>query len=373
MLYSQCHAHARLPGISKVPVVGTPFCFIVSFFEAAIGKDVPSDGRPGGGKGDGSGSSFRAGSIMGVVLSFVGSLMTVYTVEGARVCNKDDRKSTEDEVEGGSQQPQNKKKKKKKGMGGRVLIAYPSGWMLIFNLMGGAWVWELGIVPAFLRRARGIIEERDRDHPVYGQEGEEEGRGGLPLLDYKQIRNIENPHEQIAIPSSILLGFIVPSVSMLLSKPSSATSTSCSQSSALVIVWLFTPLYVSLIRKAIRYVLQRFRKEVSSSIYLEASTKSLILMYGSPMLFSVLSQALFGYSWLRGKDDRKEMTRSTLNFVGVDVIYLGLTVLYWLFVEVGWKVVGVMVLGSAVLGPGAGVCLGWIFSSAVPSHVTRSS
>jgi hypothetical protein len=35
--------------------------------------------------------------------------------------------------------------------------------------------------------------------------------------------------------------------------------------------------------------------------------------------------------------------------------------LYWLFIEAGWKVALVMVVTSAILGPGAGICVGWIY------------
>ncbi len=62
---------------------------------------------------------------MGAVLSMVGGLLTVSTIEAARICNAPS-----------------------------VLIAYPTGPWLVFTLVGGAFVWELVIVPAFLHRAR---------------------------------------------------------------------------------------------------------------------------------------------------------------------------------------------------------------------------
>ncbi|KAJ4306046.1 hypothetical protein N0V88_000841 [Collariella sp. IMI 366227] len=145
MLYSQCHARSRLPWLSHIPLLGSPFCFLVSFFQEAI-------------------ASVRAFGLMAVILGFVAGLLTVSTVESARVCN-----------------------------GPSVLIAYPTG--------------------------------------------------------------------------------------LCLTQP----------------------------------------------------------------------------------DDRKEMTRSTLKFITVDAFFVGLTVLYWILVEAGWRVVLVMVAASVVLGPGAGICIGWIY------------
>ena len=40
---------------------------------------------------------------------------------------------------------------------------------------------------------------------------------------------------------------------------------------------------------------------------------------------------------------------------------MGLTVLYWMFVEVGWRVPLVALVTSVVFGSGAGLCLGWIY------------
>ena len=55
MLYSQCHARARLPFISKtIPLLGTPICFLVSFFQEAVA------------------SAHKTMPLMAGVLSFIG-------------------------------------------------------------------------------------------------------------------------------------------------------------------------------------------------------------------------------------------------------------------------------------------------------------
>ncbi|EWG46062.1 hypothetical protein FVEG_15915 [Fusarium verticillioides 7600] len=108
LLWSQCHSHARLPGVSRIPGLGTPLCYLISFFRAAL-------------------LSLRSRTVMGVVLAFIGGLLTVSTVESARICNAPN-----------------------------ALIAYPTGPWLVFDLVGGAVVWELVIIPAFLHRARSV-------------------------------------------------------------------------------------------------------------------------------------------------------------------------------------------------------------------------
>lgn len=307
-LYSQCHAHARLPGLSRAPLLGPPACYIVSFFEAAV-------------------ASARAAAIMAASLSFVAALLTVYIVEGARVCNRP-----------------------------AALIAYPTGPLLVFNLAGGAFVWELAVAPAFLRRAREILLAR--------REARESGAGlcASPLHPDlgKELRHLEHEAEAVAIPAGVLVGFIVPSVLMVVL----GTPTT-------VAVWLFSPVYVALVRGAVRAVVPVLRAgsidpnaaEAADlrPLHLESNRTSLALVYTAPVLCSVASHVFLIWHLLARRDDRIDMTRATLGFIEIDIVFTGLTVLYWLLVEVGWRVVAVMVGVSVVLGPGAGICAGWIY------------
>ncbi len=96
MLYSQCHARSRLRWLSRIPVLGAPSCFLVSFFQEAL-------------------ASTRAAGTMAAILSFVGGLLTVSLVEAARVCNAPNK-----------------------------LIKYPTLPWIVFNLIGGAAVCGAG-------------------------------------------------------------------------------------------------------------------------------------------------------------------------------------------------------------------------------------
>lgn len=308
MLYSQCHSRARVPWLSHVPVLGAPACFLVSFFQEAL-------------------AAARSVAIMAVILSFVGGLLTVSTVEAARLCNAPN-----------------------------VLIAYPTGPWLVFNLLGGAIVWELVIIPAFFHRSRQILTARRAAA----------GRGGATVADPhlgEAMRHLAVDAEVVAIPVAVALGYVVPSVLMVVLDTPPA-----------IVVWLFFPLLVSLVRQAVRFGVTLVRAHGRhGSVHLESHRAALALVYAVPIACSALSHGLFIWNFVTQKDDRREMTRSTLKFVEIDVAFIALTVLYWLFVEAGWRVTLVVLGTSILLGPGAGLCIGWIYresSVALDPHVT---
>ncbi|KAF7559479.1 hypothetical protein G7046_g4677 [Stylonectria norvegica] len=293
LLWSQCHSHARIPGLSRIPGIGTPLCYLVSFFHAAL-------------------DSVRSLAVMAGVLAFVGGLLTVSTVEAARICNAPN-----------------------------VLIAYPTGPWLVFDLVGGAVVWELLIIPAFLHRAKRVSASRKTQ---YGRsEAEDE-----VVVTEDHSRHLADS-EIIAIPVSVAIGFVVPSILMLVFN-----------SSATIAIWLFFPVYVSLVRQTTRRVVTYLQKTDPSTIHLESNRLSLLFVYALPILCSVAAHVSIIWSLTR-TDDRKEMTKSTITFIEIDFQFIALTVLYWMFVEVGWRVPLATAVASIVVGPGAGTCLGWIY------------
>ncbi|CAG7560016.1 unnamed protein product [Fusarium equiseti] len=295
LLWSQCHSHARIPGVSRIPAIGTPLCYLISFFRAAL-------------------QSLRSTAVMAVVLAFLGGLLTVSTVEAARICNAPN-----------------------------VLIAYPTGPWLVFDLVGGAVVWELVIIPAFLHRARSVLNARQRD----------DGHG-----DVHQIftsRHLPDS-ELVAIPISVALGYFLPSILMLF-KTTPAT----------VGVWLFFPIYVTIVRQTIRSVIAVIRRVSPTNIHLASNRRSLFFVYLLPIICSILAHVFFIWS-LTQPDDRKEMTRSTIVFIEVDTQFIFWTVLYWMLVEVGWRVPLTTVLTSLLIGPGAGTCVGWMYREKLIHH-----
>ncbi|KAG5932501.1 hypothetical protein E4U53_001302 [Claviceps sorghi] len=291
LLWSQCHAHALLPVVSRVRVLGTPACFLVSFLHAAL-------------------DSLRSRAVLGVVLAFIGSLLTVSTVEAARPINA-----------------------------GNPIVARPTLPWLVFNLVGGALVWQLVIVPAFILAAKTWPSRPAGDEDE--DEDEDEGHAGRALAQT----------DVVAIPVAVALGFYVPSA-LMLAAPSPLP----------IGIWLFFPVYVSLIRQLVRHLLGRTRRFRSAApCHVESRVRSSLVVYGLPLLASLLAHAFVTASFLTGADDRKELTRSAVRFIEIDFQYIGLTVLYWVFVEVGWRAPLAMVASSVLLGPGAGTVLGWLY------------
>ncbi|KAK4185890.1 hypothetical protein QBC35DRAFT_502737 [Podospora australis] len=303
MLWSQCHARSRIPWLSHIPLLGTPSCFLVSFFQE-------------------SAASLRSKALLSIIFSFLSGLLTVSTVEAARICN-----------------------------GPSILIAYPTGPWLIFDLIGGAFVWELVIIPAFFHRSRAIINARkdQQELPV----------GAADPIFGESMRHLAKTAEGLAIPVAVALGFVLPSILML-----------TIDSSVTVLIWLFFPVWTNLIRQGIRKGVTILFPDNNSedgsggswqeTLHLESNKVALIGVYAVPILCSAAAHIFFLWSLTQG-DDRKEMTRSTVKFITIDAFFVGLTVLYWILVEAGWKVSLVMALASLVAGPGAGICLGWIY------------
>lgn len=309
MLYSRCHSRVLLPCISRIPVLGAPFCFLLSFFEATL-------------------ASVRGFAIMSGILSFIGGLLTVSTVEAARICN-----------------------------GPNVLIAYPTGAWLFFNLIGGALVWELVIIPAFFHRSKAILAEREERERQQAAEGEAHRTAEQHPRDHPvhgaARRHLRVVAEVYAIPAGVAFGFVAPSVAMLvLGTP------------AAIAVWLFFPVYVSVVRQFVRFAVAHWwlgRERGGRSHHLESSTPSLFIMYAVPIVCSVLAHVYFFINIATRRDDSRELTRSTLRFVEIDFLFIALTVLYWLLVEAGWRVALISLAASLVLGPGAGICVGWYY------------
>ncbi|KAG6105461.1 hypothetical protein E4U31_001417 [Claviceps sp. LM219 group G6] len=319
LLWSQCHAHSILSPLSRLPVIGTPACFRISFLLAAL-------------------DSLRSKAVLSVVLAFIGALLTVSTVESARRVNAGNR-----------------------------IVSRPTLPWLVYTLVGGALVWQLVIVPAFMVAAK--MWPMSLRGSGLGRGGDTRRRGGghadEDQVAHEDANEDENDDEHeheikcrevaqtevIAIPLAVALGFYVPSA-LVLAVPSPIT----------ISTWLFFPVYVSLLRQVTRYILSKMaRFRVASSCHLESHTRGVLCVYALPVLASVLAHGFFLVARLTQPDDRKELTRSTVRFIEIDYEYIGLTLLYWVFVEVGWRTPLVIAGSSVFLGPGAGTALGWLY------------
>ncbi|KAI0859199.1 hypothetical protein F4860DRAFT_483433 [Xylaria cubensis] len=298
LLYSQCHARSRLPALSHIPILGAPACFLVSAFMFAT-------------------ASMRAVAQLGVFLSFLGALLTVCRVEAARACN---------------QRSWN--------------IRFPALSWLAFNLVGGSFVWDLWIIPAFLKHAKDVRVERVKEDAL--EHGQGQGNEG-PFEEERVMleRSFITRADIYAVPVAVAVGFIVPSVLMLVLKDAAS-----------VVVWLFFPLWVALVHLAVKFAAVRLLTD-NGPLYLESHSPSMVLVYAVPFIASLFSHTFFIWSFFY-KNDSRQMTRTALKFIGIDFVSTAASVLYWVFVESGFVPAVLMLVFSVVLGPGAALCLTWI-------------
>ncbi|KAI0490459.1 hypothetical protein F4859DRAFT_8532 [Xylaria cf. heliscus] len=297
LLYSQCHARSRLPALSRIPVLGSPACFLVSVFMLAT-------------------ASMRGVAQLGLSLSFVAALLTVCRVEAARACNQ------------------------------RSLnIRFPTlGW-LAFNLVGGTFIWDLWIIPAFLKHAKDLRVERLKEDAL--EHGRENGRSFDEEERIMLERSFLTRADVYAVPLAVAVGFVVPSVLMLVLKDAVP-----------VIVWLFFPIWVAAVHLAVKFCAVRLLR-VNGPIYLESHAPSVTLVYALPFVASLFTNVLYFWNLFYTNDSR-EMTRSVLKFLEIDFVFVFVSVVYWVFAESGALPVLLMPIFSLFLGPGAGLCLTWI-------------
>ncbi|KAI1191951.1 hypothetical protein F5B17DRAFT_124049 [Nemania serpens] len=297
LLYSQCHARERLPAISHIPVLGAPACFLVSSYMYAA-------------------ASTRGVTQLGVFLAFVGALLTACRVEAARACNQ---RSWH--------------------------IRLPTLSWLVFNLVGGTFVWDLWIVPAFIKHARDLKVERTKVQPL------DAGQGGEDLFGDEERVELERSFltraEVYAVPLAVAIGFIVPSILMLVLKDAVS-----------VVVWLFFPLWVATVYRAVKLAAVKLLRD-NGPLHLESHPTSVTMVYALPFIASLVAHAFFIWS-LFYEDRSRQMTRTVLKFMHIDFAFMAATVLYWVFVEAGLVPVVLMVAFSVILGPGAALCITWL-------------
>lgn len=290
-LYSQCRSHARMHELSRIRVVGPPSCFLVSFFQFAN-------------------ASARSFARMAVVLSFVAALLSVSLVESARLCNRPSK-----------------------------VLSRPTIPWLVFNLGGGALVWDFVIVPSFLRRAKDVQAARESARAERLREDDSD-------VD-REVRCLTSQVEAWAIPIAVVVGFVVPSLAMLITNHPVS-----------IAVWLFFPVWVSLIRYAVKVV--GVNSVVDPEPYhLESQRWPLAGVYAVPVLCSIVAHILLIVN-IFSPDDSREMTRATMRIILIDAVIIVFTVLYWILVEAGVLVSLAFIVLSVLLGPGAGLSASWV-------------
>ncbi|KAH8889702.1 hypothetical protein GQ53DRAFT_651701 [Thozetella sp. PMI_491] len=278
---------------ASAPVVGIPTCCLVSFFRAAL-------------------SSRRSAAIMGVILSYVGSVYAALTVESARGANQSN-----------------------------WMIRNPTPAWLLFNLAGGAVVWQLAIVPSFLYQAKKCYTS-----PAAGSGTLTKRQATAYATGDSTLRHIPSS-EVLAVSIAIAVGYVLPCIPFVDSpKP------------IWILIWLFFPLYVSAVRQLARRLVPSSTRR--SSVHPEFEGTAFFTIYALPIVCSVVSHYALLYDMYFVEDDRAPTTRAALQFIQLDIAAIGLTVLYWIVAVNGLRIALLSVALGLIVGPGAGLCFAWV-------------
>ncbi|KAK2675397.1 hypothetical protein RAB80_007582 [Fusarium oxysporum f. sp. vasinfectum] len=290
------------PFVATIPIVGPPVCCLVSFFRAAL-------------------DSHRSAIIMGEILSYVGALLTVTTLESARACNQSSS-----------------------------LIRNPTPSWLLFNLAGGAVVSGNSSSFPHFYRTRGSRQSSEEQQALLGPQGQKQQQ-------HEHMHRHLDPVEPPAISVGVVLGYFVPCMLFVLA-PGTVS----------ILAWLFFPAYSSIVRIAVRRLLRVANPPsaaAGSNLHPESSRAAVLWLYLVPILWSVVAHWLFLYNIAIVPDDRSHTTRAALGFIIADFTAIGLSVVYWMFVEAGWRLALLSLAAGAVLGPGAGLCLAWVLREGI--------
>ncbi|KAF4508769.1 hypothetical protein G6O67_005108 [Ophiocordyceps sinensis] len=113
-----------------------------------------------------------------------------------------------------------------------------------------------------------------------------------------------------------------------------------------------------LVRRAVPVPVARVRRV--AQVHLEANRPALVMLYAVPPLWSVAAHIGLLHHLLFAADDRSPTTRAALAFVQADFTAIGITVLYWIAAEAGWRILLLSLVVGCLVGPGAGLCVAWV-------------
>jgi hypothetical protein len=247
------------------------------------------------------------------------------------------------------------------------VIRNPTGpWMLV-NIVGGGVVIPLVLLPAFIQRSRnnflvlkqayGAYESAEAEMPSAEPESTLSSTPPKPMNvaaanlaphDGQNNRHLQSFAETFTTPASIILGFVMPSGCLL------------TEVSPVVIgLWQFFPIYVSLFRRVLHMALTCMSSIDGGTHHAESDHRSLLRMYGLPVILSVACQINLLCDALT-PDTSSPTTLSALKFMQIDFWAIVGTMMYWLLIEAGVIVMLIATVCGVIAGPGAGVIVGWI-------------
>lgn len=304
ILFDDCENYKRKPLVKEpFPIFGPATCVFVSEWLEMLA--VP-----------------RSRAITASIFSMLAALISIYYLESGRPYNRQGMKVVYN------------------------VMKYPTPLLLLFHLIVGGLVWELVIIPAFAFQTRAFIRSQTAPSSQPEPPGNfKENSGGIvkqeaaPGYSEPASRDMVNNTEVMAVTFGVAIGFILPTILLLI----------YNTDPFVILFWSGFPIWIGSIRRLIR-------TKVQHSCFSYETT-----ICAGPVGFSAVLHAWWLYDLFKGTDGQSPMTQSTLAAHMIDAYYMYAAALYWLFVDAGFKAVGVAALVSVIFGPGAGICLGWLY------------
>lgn len=367
-LWNQCSSSSSLN--SKLQP--TALCFAVLFFQAAL-------------------DSTRSKLEEAVIIGFLAGLATITAVEGTKYGKRQDanigvvttrlQQQEEDTADNAWEEGESSLEKgfhadyqgrnNHQAAAGssinisssRMIVENLTIPWLLYNLAAGALAWQAIIIPAFLHEQRIRLS----------------AAGYPPTSTEPKPARSTTRSEAIPILLGVTFGLLVPSTLMIVDPTSTAT----------ILVWLFFPLWVSLIQRTVWGVLRVSSRSPSDSgepnhVETRRQANPLVLVpYAMPIMCSTVSHVLLAHNLLTQADDRGTLTHSAVLLLEIDHLAIFVAFLYWVwaraasstsstsarekarFFTTSLQPVLLTLVSSLLLGPGAGVCLGWVSSSSL--------
>lgn len=181
MIFEECGNYKRAPIFKQpIPVLAPTTCFFVSQWQEMLA--VP-----------------RSRTITASIFSVLAALFSIYHLESARLCNR------------------------RNSLVLRVVLTHPTPWLIIFHGLLGGLAWEFIIIPALFLRTRTFILSQTKLPSRPGSRGipRPTGNGNANSKDPSGPlepvpSDLINNTEVVAITAGVGIGFILPTVLMLI-------------------------------------------------------------------------------------------------------------------------------------------------------------
>lgn len=302
-LWTPCSSSSSSSSSHPLP---TPLCFAIHFFQAAHAAPRP-----------------RLEQAM--IVALLAALATITAVESAQVRRRQAESLARTEETAKREEPGPATRRRRPRELSLAIVSHLTVPWLLYNLALGALAWQAIIIPAFLhRRSRRPRQPRNT-------------RAGAGTD--------AAPAPSLAIPLSIAIGLLVPAANML-QHPTAPLP---------ILLFLLFPLWTSLAHRLLLLLLFPLNP---------GRLRSKTAAFALPILASALAHVALLFHLFSSPAAAAPLpttTQAAIRLLELDHAAIYLAALYWILLEAGIRAVLAALTTTVLLGPGAGLCVGWLY------------